>query len=271
PLPRPAPIEQIAHLRFALGDVRRKRQAELGADPVDRRGDAVGRVRRDAQEDAVVEMVGGAEPKLVELLQGVGGLGAEHLQIGDAAQPELIDRYCRSTAETAVPDRGDAGAQALGRPETCDRNVVLPPDPVLPFGMQPDPFREIGERIAKTGIDRIFEMGVRVDEAGDDCRVLEARTRTELGARPDRGYATVLDRHGSLLDRRALDRQDPVGGEHPVHGSVRLAGSPPGTRRSMSTDSQIDASKRISSGMASMIVVNGSTPGSATAIAATMK
>ena len=59
-------------------------------------------------------MDGGAGPKLVELLQGVGGLGAEHLQIGDAAQPELIDRYCRSTAETAVPDRGDAGAQALG-------------------------------------------------------------------------------------------------------------------------------------------------------------
>src|SRR5438094_5117457 len=112
---------------------------------------------------------------------------------------------------------------------------------------------------------------MRVDEAGQDRGVLEVGCRSELCARADRGDAAVLDRDGALLDRRALDRQDPGGREHPVHGSVRLAGSPLRTRRSMSTESQIDASKRMSRGMASMIVVKGSTPGSATAIAATMK
>src|SRR5207244_13466568 len=123
----------------------------------------------------------------------------------------------------AVSDGSDTGAQAFRRPETCDRDVLLPADPALALGVQPDPLREIGERIAETGIDRVLELGVCVDETRQDRRLVEARSRSELGARADRGDAAVLDGDCTLLDRWALDRQDPVGGEDRVHGSVRLA------------------------------------------------
>src|SRR5438093_3201493 len=112
---------------------------------------------------------------------------------------------------------------------------------------------------------------MRVDEAGQDRGVLELRSRSELSARADRGDAAVLDRDGPLLDRRALDRQNPVGGAHPVHRSVTLAGSPLRTRRSMSHESQIDACSRLSRGMATWIVVTRPRPGGATATDATMK
>jgi len=84
-------------------------------------------------------------------------------------------------------------------------------------------------------------------------------------------FVTVRDRDGAALDRRPLDGQHPVRGENVVQGSDRLAASTRADRRSTSTDIQIEASNRMSSGIASMIVVNGSTPGSATAMQATTK
>src|SRR5205823_12294815 len=81
PLPRPTPVEEVAHLRVTLGDVRRKGQAELRARAVYSQGDAVRRMRRNAQEDTVVEVHSRTRAKLLELLQGVIGVRPEHFQV----------------------------------------------------------------------------------------------------------------------------------------------------------------------------------------------
>ena len=49
--------------------------------------------------------------------------------------------------------------------------------------MQREPGRE-GEPVAEAGVDRVLEVRVRVDEAGDDRRVVEALALAELVAGP---------------------------------------------------------------------------------------
>ena len=270
-LPRPAAVEEIAHLRLALGDVRRNRQPELRACAVDGRRDAVGRVRGNAEHHPVVEVRRGARAKLFELRQRLVGIGPEHLEIGDAAEPQLVHRHGRRAAEAAVSDRRDPGAQALGGAEPCDRHVLVPTDPALSVSVQPDPLGEVGQRIPEAGIHRVLEVRVRIDERRDDHRVVVKRPPAELVGVADVGDASVLDHYGPVLDRRALDRHDPISGENPVHGPVRLAGSIRAARRSTRTASQIDPSYKMISGMPSITVVTGSMPGSATATQATTK
>ena len=108
--------------------------------------------------------------------------------------------------------------------------------------MQRDPLRKVAEPVTEAAVDGVLEMRVRVDEARNDHRVVEARAGPELFGGSDCGDPASLDGDRAVLDRRALDRQDPVSGDDPVHGSVRLAASACGTRRSISTASQIDAS-----------------------------
>ena len=108
--------------------------------------------------------------------------------------------------------------------------------------MQADPLREIKQRVAEARVDGVFDVRVGVDERRQEHGVVVVRPRAELVGRADRDDAAVLDRDRAALDRRALDRQDPVGGKHPGHGSVRLAGSIWEARRSIRTESQIDPS-----------------------------
>ena len=141
----------------------------------------------------------------------------------------------------------------------------------LPLDVLRNPFGEVAEAVTEPSVDGVLEMRVRVDEPRHDHGVVVVGAHAQLSARADSGDQPVLDRHGARFDRRAVDGQHPVGGEDSVQGSVTLAASACTIRFSINTESQIDASKRKSSGMASMIVVNGSTPGSATATQATTK
>ena len=152
-------------------------------------------------------------------------VGAERLEVDDRAQPEVGAGDRGRAAEGAVADRGHARAQRLGRAEPRDRDVLVEADPALALHVARDPGREVGEAVAEAAVDRVLDVRVRVDEPRQDRAALVARAGAELGRRADRRDAAVLDRHRAVLDRRALDRQDPVGGE-----DVRHAGSGSGRR-----------------------------------------
>ena len=80
-------------------------------------------------------------------------------------------------------------------------------------------------------------MGVH--EARDDGSVLVAGAGSEVGSRAHGGDDPILDRDGAVRDRRALDREDPVGGDYSAH-DVRQPSRPAfSQRRSKKTQSQI--------------------------------
>jgi hypothetical protein len=77
--------------------------------------------------------------------------------------------------------------------------------------MDGDP-RPEREAVPEARVDRVLEVGVRVDEAGEDDRLLEPLALADLGHRPHPGDEPVVaDRHGAVRDREAFDRDDPVG------------------------------------------------------------
>jgi hypothetical protein len=81
--------------------------------------------------------------------------------------------------------------------------------------MKGDPVAEVVETVAEAGVDGVLEVGVRVDEAGDDRSVRERFVRpTELAGVADGDDDAVLDRDAAARDRGTVDREDPVGGEN---------------------------------------------------------
>ena len=199
-------------------------------------------MRRDAWPHAVGEEPFDALPELREALEPGRRVGAEDLEVDRGAQTEIRAGDRRRAAVAAVADGRDAGREALRGAEPRDVDVLVPADPRLALDVQRDPLGEVAEAVAETAVDRVLEVRVGVDEARDDHRVLVVRAGTELVGGADRGDAAVLDRDCAVLDRRALDRKHPVGGKDLAHGSVRLAASVRGARRSTSTPSQIEPS-----------------------------
>ena len=139
---------------------------------------------------------------------------AEDLEVDRPAQPEIgAGRRC-GAAEAAVADRRDPRAQAVERPQARDRLHVLELDPRLPLDVQSDPIGE-AEPVAEPYVDVVLEVRVRVDETGEDHRLLVVDGVSELLARPDgRDRAgQVVDPDGTVADRRSLDGHHPVGGD----------------------------------------------------------
>ena len=137
---------------------------------------ACGEIPRRTRSDSVA-----GDPlahRLEPLGDGVAAL-AEHLEVDRAAQAEVGTGRRRRAAEAAVADGRDARAQALERPQPGDVLHVLDLDARLALDVHADPVAE-GQPVAEAGVDRVLEMGVRVDEAGDDGRVGVARALAEL-------------------------------------------------------------------------------------------
>ena len=141
--------------------------------------------------------------------------------------------HARVSAPVPQPDREPSQPGSLA-------GHVLVVEEALPGDVHADPG---GERkpVAEARIDRVFEMGMAVDEAGDDHASLEALARAELGGGADCGDRPVVgDRDGPIGDRLALDRDEPIGGEQPHSASASAAER--SQRRSITTESQMESS-----------------------------
>src|SRR5262249_16225114 len=156
--------------------------------------------------------------------------------------------------EAVVGCRGDPGGERVEDTPACDREHARRVEPVLPVdvGAYPRPERLA---VAEARVDGVLEVRVRVDESRDDRPVLEMA----LGA----CLRHLYDRAVLEADEPALERL-PVDGQHPVRGDlgqVATGSALRAARRSSSTAAQIEPSYSTRSGIASSVVVTGSTPG----------
>jgi len=159
--------------------------------------------------------------------------GSQQLQDGDGAAALTL-------REALALWRGDAMAEFRAA-EACDVDVLVPRDPVLPLDVQRDPLREVGQAIAEAGVHRVLEMGVGVDEPGDDrCAWVALVGRAELRERADRLDPLAVDHDGAVCDRRAVDREHPVGREDAAQRSQR-------STRAVSASEQAAAPRRCES------------------------
>jgi hypothetical protein len=221
-------------------------------------------VGRDTDAHSVGEI--GSDP-LAVALEAIAQRAAEDLEVHDRAQSELSARDRGRTAEARVADSRNPRAETLERAEPRARFHLREADATFALGVDDDPVGEV-ESVAEAAVDRVLEMRVRTDEAGEDRCVRITRALADLGDRADRDDASVLDHNGAVFDRCAFDRQHPVCGND--HGVSTLA-STRGDRRSTNTASQIDPSNSAHIGNSSSTVVTGSGPGNASATTATMK
>ncbi len=142
----------------------------------------------------------------------LAGVLPEDLEVDDGAQSELCGRENGCTAEARVPDRRHARCEAVRRTRPRDRDHRVEVETSLALDVEPEPVEE-RKAVAEARIERVLEMGVRVDEPGKDGgapEVLEVLA-VELVGPPDSDDPPVLDRDTTVLDRRSLDRQHPVG------------------------------------------------------------
>ena len=163
---------QPVELVLALVEVRHHRDAERKAGRVHLRRAGVRRVRRDADAHALGERGARVLELLLELPHRLVRIRAEDLQVDDRAQPELGARVRARAREGGVADGRDPGGEALRRPEPGDRLHLLAADPRLALDVEPEPGRE-GPAVAEAGVDRVLEVGVRVDEPREDRGVRE--------------------------------------------------------------------------------------------------
>ena len=178
--------------------------AEPEAPAVDLDGACVRRVRRDAEphERRFLE-----PPALLRVLPlGVGRLAREDLEEDDRPQAELRGR-CRGRAGIAVVRGGrDAGGERVEHPLQREREHRRQVEQVLARNVRRDPGPE-GLPVAEARVARVLEVRVRVDEAREDCGVLEV----PFGATG----ADVHDLAAFEPDPAVRDRR-PVDGQHPV-------------------------------------------------------
>ena len=208
----------------------------------------------------------GETPGLLELPFGHSRVVGEDLQVDDGAQAELV-RGGGGDARVAVVRGGrDPGGERVGSAAARDPEHRLVVERALAQDVRGQPAAE-RLAVAEAGIDGVLEVRVRVDEARQDHRPVAMVVRA---SRCDFRDPPVLPTDESVPQRRAVDREYPVGGDgaHQVWiAAVRMRCE----RRSSRTDSQIEPSKRSASGSVSIVVVIGSTPGSATPMHATTK
>src|SRR5215210_461340 len=250
--------------------MRHQRQAEPDRRRPELERGGVDRVRRDPEPDSVGQRTGDAVAVRLEALGDLTCAGAEDLDVDDRAQPELVTGRGRGAAEARVADARDPRGEAFGRAEAGDRRHLLEADPALALDVDGEPFVE-REAVAEPCVDRVLEVGVGVDEAGEDDGAVEALSLAELVACAYRRDAIPLDRDRAVRDRLALDREHPVGGVDGRHSGWGHKTPARAQRRSITAASQIENSKRSTIGIASNVSDTGSTVGSSTATSKTRK
>ena len=215
----PGALDEPVVLGARFREVRRDGQPELEARPVERGRARVRRVRRDPEADAIGER--GSDPLPVRLEARLEVIRpSEDLQVDDRSQPELVGGDCRRSGEACVRHRGHARGKALGGAKAGDRGHVLEVEPALSLHVQLEPRAE-REPLAEAGVDRVLEVGVRVDEAGHDRALWEivATVGREVVSRADGQDQAVADGDTAALDRGSVDGQDPVGRVDLRHGA----------------------------------------------------
>ena len=165
----------------------------------------VRRVRRDTEPDAVGERAGDAVAVRREARRHLLGARAEHLEVDDRAQAELGARGRGGAGVARVADGRDPRREALRDAEPCDRLHLVEREPGLALDVVREPRAE-REPVAEARVDRVLEVRVRVDEARQDRRSLECRSRASA-ARPRRSVRPP--RRPRVRERRPVDRAAP--------------------------------------------------------------
>jgi hypothetical protein len=202
--------QEVGDLGAALGDVGRHREAQLGAGFIELDRNGVRGVRGDAGTNAVGERRARTVADHGEALECGSRLRAEDLEVHRRAETQL--RRCNRgrAAVAAIADGRHTRRETFGGAEPSDVDVLLPADSVLSLDVKRDPLRKVAETVAEAPIDGVLEMRVRVDESRSDHGVRVPRPLSELRRGTNGGDAAVLDRDGAVLDRRSVDREDPV-------------------------------------------------------------
>jgi len=134
---------------------------------------------------------------------------AKDLEEHDPAKTHVRARGRCGATEAAVTDCRDSRAEAFERPEASDRLHVIEIDPCFSLHVERDPGTE-REPVAESGVRRVLEMRVGVDETGENHCVAVMLSRAELRGRADLNDGAILEGHGSVADRRSLHRNHPV-------------------------------------------------------------
>ncbi len=70
--------------------------------------------------------------------------------------------------------------EAFGRAEPGDVDVLVPADACLALDVKSDPLGEVTETVAEPAVDRVFEVRVRIDEAGHDHGLVVVQSLAEI-------------------------------------------------------------------------------------------
>ena len=239
-------------LGVTLGEMRRDGKPELGRTPGRDRSvhvyGAWGEIpSRTSSESApaIRSRIGSNRSRIGE------SVGAEDLEVDRSLEPEIRAGRRGGAAEAAVADRRDSGPQAVERPQSRDRLHVLEVDPQLALDVQPDPVRE-REPVAEPGVDVVLEVRVGVDEAGEDHRlgvVLVARRGLRAFRRRRSAPSSIATAPSRIGGPSTGTTQSAEMTSHESSASAKSSSQPRFQRRSMKTESQIDISKRMSSGI----------------------
>src|SRR5262249_42463931 len=160
-------------------------------------------------------------------------------------------RLGRRAGEAVVGRGRDSGRERLGRTEPRDREHRV----VVELPLSADVGREpVAERapVAEPGVHGVLEVGMGVDEPGEDDRVVVGAVGWAV---PYLADPAVLPGDVAVGDRRAVDRDDPAGGDGAGH--VSKAGFRRVALRSRIAQRMIESSKSTKSGTAWSVVVTG--------------
>ncbi len=206
-----------------LGQVGANGHAEGETPLVHPRGACVRGMRRHAEADELGLRERSAE-RLVSARHGAG-VAAEDLEVDDRAETELLGRRrCRARV-AVVRGRRDACGEGVRGAAAGDRERLAGAEPSLARDVRAQPVREWCS-VAEAAVDRVLQVGVCVDDSGQDERAVVVLGRPTGGDLDD---AVALPGDGSLPERRAVDRQHPVGGHGRgscLEGGLE-AGAPP--------------------------------------------
>src|SRR3954466_6228746 len=141
----------------------------------------------------------------------------EHLLISHSRSTGFGQHLDHSTGVTSVGYGSDSSGKAGGEPATCRLDVLLGASRRLHFSQPSNPGSELGFRhlVFEAGE---FKMGMGIDQAGKDDGVVKVLSRCVSGS----GYSGIrtdvtnppvgADQHGTVLDGRTFDREQPPRG-----------------------------------------------------------
>ena len=100
---------------------------------------------------------------------GQSRVGPEHLEVDDRPEAELRRGGRRRAREAVVGGRRDPGCEEVGGAAPGDRQHLRLVEPALAGDVGRDP---VGERpaVGEAAVDRVLEVGVGVDDSGQDQR-----------------------------------------------------------------------------------------------------